>query len=257
MPDPLTAPQAPAAIAGSNGPDDSRRQVATVAAQFEAILVGNLLQQLRASIFETGTEGARTSSAPLADTLFAELALALCRAGGVGVAEALAAPLGRQIDRATPHPSPVGAAGVPAEQAASRVPFAWLPGRVSSPYGWRRDPLDDATRFHRGIDIALSYGQTVPAPRSGIVTFAGNSGALGQTVVVDHGGGITTRYSHLSGIDVQVGQTIEAGRILGRVGASGRATGPHLHFEVLDNGTPVNPAVMLDSIVQTESQDRN
>jgi murein DD-endopeptidase MepM/ murein hydrolase activator NlpD len=117
-----------------------------------------------------------------------------------------------------------------------------LPGRVSSDFGWRRDPLSGATRFHRGVDIAAAYGSEVPAAAEGKVVFAGTQGGYGNVVVVQHDGGTETRYAHLSQLDVREGDVIKAGAIVGRVGQTGRATGPHLHFEVRDDGQPVDPA---------------
>jgi murein DD-endopeptidase MepM/ murein hydrolase activator NlpD len=118
-----------------------------------------------------------------------------------------------------------------------------LAGRLSSAYGWRRDPIDGTRRFHKGIDVAMPVGQSVPAARDGRVTFAGEMRGYGLAVVIDHGNGLSTRYGHLSAIDVQAGDTVTAGQTIAESGSTGRSTGPHLHFEVLDNGQPVNPMV--------------
>jgi murein DD-endopeptidase MepM/ murein hydrolase activator NlpD len=121
---------------------------------------------------------------------------------------------------------------------------------VTSGYGWRQDPIDGGRRFHRGLDIALPIGHAVPAAQDGRVTFAGELSGYGLTVVVEHADGRATRYAHLSGIDVQVGQEVGAGDVIARSGASGRATGPHLHVEVIDGGKAVNPAEILGNYVQ-------
>jgi murein DD-endopeptidase MepM/ murein hydrolase activator NlpD len=118
-----------------------------------------------------------------------------------------------------------------------------LTGRLSSAYGWRRDPIDGTRRFHKGIDVAMPVGQGVPAARDGRVTFAGEMRGYGLTVVIDHGNGLSTRYGHLSAIDVHAGDTVTAGQTIAQSGSTGRSTGPHLHFEVLDDGQPVNPMV--------------
>jgi murein DD-endopeptidase MepM/ murein hydrolase activator NlpD len=114
---------------------------------------------------------------------------------------------------------------------------------VSSPFGYRADPFSGAPRFHAGVDIAAAYGREVPSAGPGRVVFSGSQGGYGNTVVVEHANGIRTRYAHLSSIQVEVGTPVDAGTIVGRVGSSGRSTGPHLHFEVLQDGQPVNPAV--------------
>ena len=117
-----------------------------------------------------------------------------------------------------------------------------LPGRVSSAYGWRQDPLDASMKFHKGMDIALPHGHEVPAPREGRVVFAGEQPGYGMTVIVEHAGQMRTRYAHLSTTLVASGDEVRAGQVVGRAGHSGRATGTHLHFEVTNaNGEPLNP----------------
>jgi murein DD-endopeptidase MepM/ murein hydrolase activator NlpD len=100
-------------------------------------------------------------------------------------------------------------------------------------------------RFHKGADIAMPIGEQVPAARGGRVTFAGELAGYGLTVVVDHGGDISTRYAHLSSLAVQGGDVVHEGQTLALSGASGRATGPHLHVELLEKGTPVDPVGRL------------
>ncbi|HVB38994.1 MAG TPA: peptidoglycan DD-metalloendopeptidase family protein [Vicinamibacterales bacterium] len=116
-----------------------------------------------------------------------------------------------------------------------------LDAAVNSPYGWRRDPFNGQVKFHGGVDLRAAYGAEVPVVGPGVVKFAGDEGGYGLTVLVQHADGIETRYAHLSSLDVQTGQQVTAGQMIGRVGMTGRATGPHLHFEVLDNGRRVNP----------------
>lgn len=116
-----------------------------------------------------------------------------------------------------------------------------ISGRVSSAYGWRRDPFTGGSRFHGGIDLAARYGTDVPVAADGVVVAAGEHGAYGLTVVVRHGDGYQTRYAHLSSIDVQEGATVDKGTRVGRVGSTGRSTAPHLHFEVLKGGQRIDP----------------
>jgi murein DD-endopeptidase MepM/ murein hydrolase activator NlpD len=118
-------------------------------------------------------------------------------------------------------------------------------GKVTSGYGWRTHPIFGTKRFHSGIDIGAPSGQAVVAAGSGQVVFAGPKSGYGNTVIIDHGGGIATLYAHLSSIAAGQGVTVvRSGRIAG-VGCTGYCTGPHLHFEVRVNGDPVNPAGWL------------
>lgn len=124
-----------------------------------------------------------------------------------------------------------------------------LPARgvVTSGFGHREHPVTGRQRLHAGIDIGAPTGRAVVAAAAGIVAFAGEVSGYGQTVIVDHGGGVTTLYAHQSAIDVAVGASVAAGQRLGRVGSTGLSTGPHLHFEVRVDGAPVNPAGWLGS----------
>lgn len=112
-------------------------------------------------------------------------------------------------------------------------------GRISSKYGTR------GSGFHRGIDIATSVGTPITAADGGTVTFAGYKGSYGKLVVIDHNNGYVTKYAHCNDIYVNVGQKVYKGEKIASVGATGNATGPHLHFEVLKNGQNVNPSAYL------------
>jgi murein DD-endopeptidase MepM/ murein hydrolase activator NlpD len=110
-------------------------------------------------------------------------------------------------------------------------------------FGYRPDPFGEGYQFHSGLDLATAYGAPVVATGAGTVTYAGwLSGGYGYTVLIDHGYGFTTMYAHLSAIDVAYGEEVNRGDVVGRVGNSGRSTGPHLHYEVHLWGGPVDPA---------------
>lgn len=118
-----------------------------------------------------------------------------------------------------------------------------LPGsRLSSSFGIRSDPFLGRRGLHSGDDYAAARGTPVPATASGTVTKAGRAGGYGNLVEIDHGNGITTRYAHMSRVDVAVGQTVAKGAKIGEVGSTGRSTGPHLHYEVRREGQAVDPA---------------
>ena len=120
--------------------------------------------------------------------------------------------------------------------------------QVGSRFGYRSDPFTGRARFHSGCDIKARWGETVGASLGGVVQFTGWYHGYGNLVIVNHGGGVATHYAHLSSFDVVVGQRVERGQIIGRAGSTGRATSPHLHYELRLNGSAVNPfqALALD-----------
>ena len=115
------------------------------------------------------------------------------------------------------------------------------PGRITARYGWRRDPFTDERTFHPALDISTGYGQPVRATAAGRVVEAGRNGDFGKLIEIDHGFGRRTRYGHLSEFAIRVGDDVERGQIIGYVGATGRATGSHVHYEVLVGTRRMNP----------------
>jgi murein DD-endopeptidase MepM/ murein hydrolase activator NlpD len=125
---------------------------------------------------------------------------------------------------------------------ANAAPNLWpIEGQITGSFGERIDPFNGEGAFHSGVDISASVGSRVIAPADGFVTFADYLGGYGRAVMVNHGHGISTRYGHLASFAVAAGQYIHRGDTIGYVGLSGRSTGPHLHYEVRINDTPVNP----------------
>ena len=127
------------------------------------------------------------------------------------------------------------------------TPSIWpVSGKLESGMGGRRNPFGGrGFEYHEGQDIDAVYGTPVMVAASGTVTIAGRERGYGNVIYVDHGAGVTTRYGHLSQIDVKIGQIVARGQTIGLVGSTGRSTGPHLHYEVRINNQPVDPRQYL------------
>lgn len=137
--------------------------------------------------------------------------------------------------------------------AVDRAPFSGpLPGspEITSVFGPRVDPFLGRAAMHTGVDLKQAYGADVRATASGRVAFAGAAGGYGNMVEVDHGDGLSTRYAHLSQIEVAEGQTVAKGAVVGLIGTTGRSTGPHLHYEVRIDGEAVDPVRFLNAGAQ-------
>ena len=251
-----------------------REKLGELAAQFESMLMLEMIKQMRKTLLDEGSEGEGLGNDTYSSTIDSELATHLARAGGLGLTPMLVDAWERRESSVTPGsamprreglpaagssaapmasvtsigaPTPVSVARPVREEApkaattASSAISLEMPGRVSSSYGWRSDPFRGQARFHGGIDLAARYGTQVPAAAAGTVVKAEDQGAYGLTVVVRHDNGFESRYAHLSSLDVQAGDRVSQGQQVGRVGSTGRSTGPHLHFEVTQAGRRVDP----------------
>ena len=162
---------------------------------------------------------------------------------GAGFEAALARALGENpaatADAAPPSAADVQTFPAPPGSGTLTLPVA---GPVTSPFGARTSPTTGSQEFHEGMDIGAAEGTPIRAAAPGTVTFAGQMSGYGNVVILSHGGGMQTRYAHQSAMSVTAGQTVAAGEVIGAVGATGEATGPHLHFEVRLNGVAVDPA---------------
>ncbi len=261
-----TAPARPGAASPSE-----REKIAELAREFEAFFIFQMVRQMRQSMLDD-ENGQGLGAGTMTDTMDVELGRQIASSGGIGLAQILQTAIERQVgvsaataasryEAAENYASPGASLAVapataetvvaaPAEAlrntvAADRRSDAAVPLPVDAPlssaFGWRSDPFHGATRFHAGVDIAAAYGRAVPAAEAGQVVFSGVQGGYGNTVVIEHPGHIRTRYAHLSSATVAAGDQVAAGAVIGRVGSSGRSTGAHLHFEVLQDGRPVNP----------------
>lgn len=279
-----TVPTSTITASATDGPAPmsaaDREKVKLLAQEFESLLMGQMMKEMRKSML-SDDEGQETGfgAANMTEMMDTALGAALTKAGGFGLTDVMLRGLDRQFPtagghgpfeavaqdssfapRVSPAAPPIASnpalpvstfhpssASLPVTQdpaAEAAAPVIAPGGRVSSAFGWRADPLNGQARFHKGTDIALAYGHEVQAAAGGRVAFVGERPGYGLTVVIDHGAGLETRYAHLSGYSVQVGDEVGSGQIVARSGNSGRSTGPHLHFEVTQGGKAVDPTSM-------------
>ena len=134
------------------------------------------------------------------------------------------------------------ASATPAMVSGGSGAMIWpIAGPITSEFGWRVHPISGTQKFHSGLDIGGDYGMPIAAAQSGTVEYAGWISGYGNTVILNHGGGITTLYGHNESLAVGVGQTVSQGETIAYCGSTGNSTGPHCHFEVRQGGEPVSP----------------
>ncbi len=139
---------------------------------------------------------------------------------------------------------------VPGISLAKPIEFQ-LPvkGRISSSFGNRFHPIDKRVKFHSGLDIAAQRGTPIKASADGIVTFSGKRGGYGNMVIIKHSDGKISRYAHADQLVVKRGQEVSAGQKIATVGSTGKATGPHLHFEIRESGSPIDPRKVFSNVL--------
>jgi murein DD-endopeptidase MepM/ murein hydrolase activator NlpD len=208
------------------------------ARQFEGYLVQSMIKEMRKAT--SSGEGLFGGSAMSTwnDMFDQEIAARIVEGRGLGLAENLVEGIQARY--------PTRGADVADILGAGRSGWMWplpadAPGRLTSEFGDRADPLHGAKARHHGLDVAAAEGTAVLAMAAGRVVHAGVLPGYGNVVDLDHGNGIVTRYAHQATLSVRVGDRLGAGDRLGEVGSTGRSTGPHLHVEVRVDGTPVDP----------------
>lgn len=230
----MLAPSAAPTAAGL-GASASHPEVKKVAEEFASLLILEMLKSMRATLTQEGLDGdkssARDTYSSLADV---EVTRSLAKRDKIGLVTFLE----RALSKTTTTSETVNAATTP-------VPSQ---GELTSGFGLRTDPLVREERFHKGIDIAAPEGSPIKAAEAGTVVFSGVVSGYGNLVEIDHGNGFVTKYAHTQENLVVVGQKVGAGQLIARVGATGRSTGSHLHFEVHKNGTPVDPQLFLQRL---------
>jgi murein DD-endopeptidase MepM/ murein hydrolase activator NlpD len=271
MADPILASisaltSSPAAADPSVAADPSR--IRDLASQFEGLLMSQMMKDLKMSLGGEDDDAESGSDiGPLGDVMTSQLGLALSRAGGFGLGDYMARALASHMATA-PASDALNQPGDSTDAPASALESASVPialpatpavvtapkstsngARISSQFGWRSDPIDGETKFHKGMDVAVAQGTTVYAPADGKVVSVGQQTGYGLTVVVQHANGVETKYAHLSSADVRPGDAVSAGEPIARSGNTGRSTGAHLHFELLANGQAVDPSGWVDAVV--------
>ena len=246
-----------ASTSGKNQAD-----IKKVAEEFEAIFIAQLLKIMRETIEESGMEGSGLGKSIYTELFDQEVALSMARRGALGIGDliyksiadkegvhgqdaAATAPQNRNVSRSV-HESSDKDSLSNSPESAREIPVSFLPvnAPISSAFGMRKDPFTGTQKFHKGIDLAVPAGTPVVAALPGRVVSAGYESGYGNTVLVEHDGGLQTRYGHLASVNVKAGDMVTSEDTLGKVGSTGRSTGAHLHFEVIRMGTPVDPAKM-------------
>jgi len=217
-----------AALQKAAGKDAMQRQ--QLAQEFTSFLYLEVLKAMRATVPQDSLfESNSTSQQIYTSMMDSEIARVMAKHDTTGLTKMVQASLSKMADKAQKGNEPARPAS----------------GVISSSFGFRRDPMDGAMRFHDGVDIAAPDGSPVKAAVAGKVTFSGIMADYGNMVEVDHGNGMVSRYGHNSANVVAVGDEVQAGQTIALVGSTGRSTGPHLHFEVRKAGRPVDPAMLL------------
>ena len=254
---------------GNDGGGNERARLERVAQEFESMLLVQVLRGMRNAGRWDEEEGSESLGAEsMFETIDVELASHLARIKGLGLSKEMLESFDRMNPPAPPAPIAMpdfGVPGVPMVPGVPEVPrvpevpgvtvtpdrvgathASPVDGQVTSSFGWRKDPFTGAAKFHRGVDLKAAYGEDIQAAGEGRVMFSGQQGGYGTTVLIEHADGTRTRYAHLSVALVGEGETVASGQPIGRAGRSGRATGTHLHFEVIGaDGRHVDPKMAM------------
>ncbi len=257
--------------AGSS--DRQKAELKIVAQEFEAVFVAYLLKTMRETIEESGLMEGGFGKSIYTDLFDQEVSLSLAKRGTLGISDLVYKSLLPKADAEQSKkngqpstPEPAGTTAVPSSPSSQNretsrpqeceISDLQLPvqASISSAFGMRSDPFSHQARFHKGLDLAAPEGMKVVPALPGTVVSAGYESGYGNTVLIKHPGGLQTRYGHLGSIDVKVGDSVTSQDTLGTVGNTGRSTGPHLHFEVIRMGTPVDPSALYNVSASASDQ---
>ncbi len=232
------------AVARAGAAPGDANKSAEAAREFESFFLYYLIKVMRKTVPECDLFGNRKAEQIYRSMLDEQIAHGLAERKALGLADMIL----RELQGPGEHPV---RRLTQVETVFPAAPSAELPkplelmlpaaGRVTSVFGARMDPFSGQWRQHDGIDIALPEGAPVRAAAAGTVVFSGEMGGYGKVVILQHADGVETLYAHNRENRVVVGQPVEQGDVVAEAGQTGRATGPHLHFEIRQSGTPVDP----------------
>jgi murein DD-endopeptidase MepM/ murein hydrolase activator NlpD len=228
-------------VAELKRPPDRDEQLKKACREFESVFTNEMLKSMRRTVEKCdlfhGGQGEEIYESMLDQEMSKKIA-------GLGP-QSLAERLYRQFRREERiEPGELE----PLDMRDLRAPSLMNPlpgGRLSSPFGWRKDPIHGDEEYHQGMDLAAPEGTPIRAPARGKVVESGYREGYGNLVVLDHGGGLTTLYAHNLENRVKEGEWVRRGAVLATVGSTGRSTGPHLHFEVRRKGTRQDPRIFV------------
>jgi murein DD-endopeptidase MepM/ murein hydrolase activator NlpD len=239
--------------------EQRKSELQKVSREFEAVFIAYMLKVMRETIEESGLMEGGFGKSIYTELFDQEVAQSLAQRSTLGISDLLYRNLiGSAVEEKSGKHIPV-APGMDKESALqspffenkpeekegneleiSRMQLP-VPAPVSSLYGLRQDPFTKKVKFHKGLDLAAPEGMKIVAALPGKVVSSGYEKGYGNYVLIQHSGGLLTRYGHLGEIQVKTGDTVTTEQSLGTVGNTGHSTGPHLHFEAIRNGTPVDP----------------
>ncbi|RJR49585.1 MAG: hypothetical protein C4576_06595 [Desulfobacteraceae bacterium] len=231
-------------VRGLKGTPDRDEKLKKACKEFESIFTNELLKSMRRTIEKCDLFHGGQAEEIYESLLDQELSKSMAGLGPGSLADILY----RRFKRETPDgpseeigPKPLS---IPAASAKAFNPLKQ--GRLSSDYGWRKDPFTGGDQFHHGIDLAAPEGSPVRAAMEGKVVASEYREKYGNLVMIDHGRGVTTLYAHNRENKVKEGDWVRKGELLATVGSTGRSTGPHLHFEVKMEGSHQDPSAFLN-----------
>jgi len=212
-----------------------------VAQEFESLFLSQLLTIMQETVDSEGLFEGGPGKEIYMGMMNQEMGRALAAGGGVGLSRLIEPYVSQKNSSSPPSTADPAPPRIERKVGEARVSEEISGLNVSSKLGWRNDPFTGEWCYHRGVDFALPHGTQVRSLTSGRVLFSGQQGGYGNTVVVESENGMKTRYAHLSELGVKRGEEVSRGQEIGKVGDSGRATGPHLHLEMERSGRLMNP----------------
>ncbi len=232
-------------------PEEKKEKLKEIASQFEEIFIETLLKTAREAekIIKKDEDNFGLNLGFYREMQDYYLSQSIVANGGLGLQDLIVEQLMKKLDMTQNSSIPLKENKElikPSKDLKTNVALNLnfvrpVSGEISSSFGWRIDPFTGKRSYHRGIDIKAKEGIPVKSAESGEVIFAGKKGGYGNLVIIEHSGGYKTYYAHLEEIEVKKGDSVAKGTIIGKVGSTGRSTGPHLHFEIRRGDRVLNP----------------